>query len=424
MLNNPIKILYAVQATGNGHISRASEVIQYLQEYGNVDVLLSGSNCHLEVNLPVKYRYRGISLFYKHGGGLDYWKMVRQFNPFTFIRDILSIPVVEYDLILNDFDALTALACKIRKIKSVHWGHQASFQFKKAPRPIKIDKFGEWILKNYCPASVHIGLHFLPYEDGILPPIIKEAVRNTSPRDLGHLTVYLPQFKLRELISNLSSLNFVRIHIFTSEIKEPQIHQHIYAFPISKDLFSDSMSSCTGLITAGGFESPAEALLLGKKMIVLPIHGQYEQQCNAAALEKMGVPVLKELTVHTGQIICKYFNLLPGNQATNRLNTTNPFSNPFRVLENKSKKTAKRKSQWMEDLSQKTEIESNSLNRSELGNYYALMSNKEIVQKTMSIALQYLNNTSNNPPKSRKSPRILRFLRLLSFSDLQIPVSR
>lgn len=135
MLSNSLKILYSVQATGNGHISRASEVYQYLTKYGTVDILLSGSNCNLSVDLPVKYRLTGISLFYKHGGGLDYWKMFKQLNPFKIIKQIVSIPVDQYDLIINDFDSLTSLACRLRKVKSVHWGHQASFQFAKSPRP-------------------------------------------------------------------------------------------------------------------------------------------------------------------------------------------------------------------------------------------------------------------------------------------------
>ena len=49
------------------------------------------------------------------------------------------------------------------------------------------------------------------------------------------------------------------------------------------------------IITGAGFETPAEALYLGKKLMVIPIRGQYEQFCNAAALAKMGVPVLKTL---------------------------------------------------------------------------------------------------------------------------------
>jgi hypothetical protein len=32
---------------------------------------------------------------------------------------------------------------------------------------------------------------------------------------------------------------------------------------------------------------------MNKKLMVIPMKGQYEQQCNAAALKEMGVPVLK-----------------------------------------------------------------------------------------------------------------------------------
>ncbi|RYY68461.1 MAG: glycosyl transferase, partial [Chitinophagaceae bacterium] len=37
-----MKILYALQATGNGHISRASEILPILETMADVDVLLSG----------------------------------------------------------------------------------------------------------------------------------------------------------------------------------------------------------------------------------------------------------------------------------------------------------------------------------------------------------------------------------------------
>ena len=52
------------------------------------------------------------------------------------------------------------------------------------------------------------------------------------------------------------------------------------------------MLSSNGILTGGGFETPAEALFLQKKLIVVPMLDQYEQQCNACALEQLGVPVL------------------------------------------------------------------------------------------------------------------------------------
>ena len=53
------------------------------------------------------------------------------------------------------------------------------------------------------------------------------------------------------------------------------------------------MAESEGVLCGAGFETPAEALFLGKKLMVIPMKTQYEQQCNAAALAQMGVPILK-----------------------------------------------------------------------------------------------------------------------------------
>ena len=66
-----MKIFYAVQATGNGHVSRAIELLPYLREYGQVDVFLSGNNANLQVDLAPKYTSKGWSLHYGANGGLD-----------------------------------------------------------------------------------------------------------------------------------------------------------------------------------------------------------------------------------------------------------------------------------------------------------------------------------------------------------------
>ena len=75
-----MNIFYAIQATGNGHISRAMELLPFIQQYGNVDIFLSGSNANLKSNIPVTYKSKGVSLFYGNRGGLDYWKMMKDFS--------------------------------------------------------------------------------------------------------------------------------------------------------------------------------------------------------------------------------------------------------------------------------------------------------------------------------------------------------
>jgi ribonucleotide reductase alpha subunit len=47
----------------------------------------------------------------------------------------------------------------------------------------------------------------------------------------------------------------------------------------------------------------SEALFMQKKLMVIPMKGQYEQHCNAAALKDLGVPVLKSLKLkHVAKI--------------------------------------------------------------------------------------------------------------------------
>jgi len=42
------------------------------------------------------------------------------------------------------------------------------------------------------------------------------------------------------------------------------------------------------VLCSAGFELPTEALFHKKRLAVIPIKGQYEQLCNAAALVQMG----------------------------------------------------------------------------------------------------------------------------------------
>ena len=94
-----------------------------------------------------------------------------------------------------------------------------------------------------------------------------------------------------------------RFQIFSCQTKEPITDRNMTFLPVNKKLFNQSLIHCTGIITGGGFETPAEALHLGKKIISIPIRAQYEQQCNAAALKEMGVPVIKSLKKkHAGKI--------------------------------------------------------------------------------------------------------------------------
>lgn len=302
-----MKIFYAVQATGNGHISRAQQLYPYIKKFGEVDFFLSGNNANLDSNLPIRYRSKGCSLHYSKCGGLNYFDVIKNIKPFMMYHDARSLPLEKYDVIINDFDFVTSLACKLKKIPSVQLGHQASFQSNDTPRPDKKSRMGEVILKHYAHATSHIGFHFQKYDSFILPPVIKDVFINAAPTNLNHVTVYLPSFQKHCLLQTFSKLPDIHFHWFLDNIDSIRKVNNITYYPINQDLFNKSLLSCHGLITGGGFETPSEALYLGKKLISIPIKNHYEQQCNAAALKKMGVKVLDEIGDDFSNIIENWY---------------------------------------------------------------------------------------------------------------------
>ena len=303
-----MKIFYAIQATGNGHISRAIQLYPYLRKFGEVDFFMSGSNASLAIDLPVKFKSSGCSLFYSKCGGLDYWNITKNINPIQMYKDAKSLPLKDYDVVINDFDSITSLACKLQKVHSVQLGHQASFVSKQTPRPEKKSVMGEMILKHYASAPKNIGLHFEKYDSFIVPPIIKNEIQQAEPSNLGHITVYLPSFDQACLEKAFNTLPDQEFHWFLSEVKFKHTIGNITYYPVNQINFNESLIGCHGIITGGGFETPAEALYLRKKILSIPILNHYEQECNAAALKKMGVPVVYEVGNNFELIIENWLN--------------------------------------------------------------------------------------------------------------------
>ncbi len=290
-----MKILYAVQATGNGHISRAMELLPWLRVYGQVDVFLSGANSQLKADMPVRYRSKGLTLFYNNGGGLNYPKIIRSLSPLRVWNEVKELPVEKYDIVINDFECITSLACAYKKVPSVNFGHQASFQSSLTPRPANKELMGEFILKYFARASAYVGLHFERYDDFIFNPVIKKDILMARPANKNHITVYLSSYSdemVQQYFQNIKGYHF---HVFSKQVKQPQTSGNITFIPVNNQQFTESMITSSAVITGAGFETPAEALQLQKKLMVIPIRGQYEQLCNAAALKKLGVKVLNKI---------------------------------------------------------------------------------------------------------------------------------
>lgn len=286
-----MKILYAIQGTGNGHVSRAREIIPHLKNHGEVDLLLSGTQAEVGLEDPIKYRFHGFGFNFGKKGGVDMLGSLKQFRTRRFINDCKSLPVHDYDLVINDFEPVCAWACHFKKKKNVALSHQSAYLSPKTPQ-LKGFHWGKVIMNNYAPADAHVGFHFEKYDDFIHTPVIRREIHNLYTSDLGHYAVYLPAYSDEFIISYTSKFPDVEWHIFSKHSKTAYEKGNSKIIPINNEKFMESLASCTGFLTGGGFEGPAEALFLGKKIIAVPMKNQYEQQCNALGLEHLGVPII------------------------------------------------------------------------------------------------------------------------------------
>lgn len=284
-----MKILYGVQSTGNGHVTRSSKIVQRLCRSGcMVDVIFSGKNSQINFPIPIKYNFKGLTFFYDGMGKIDYWKTFKDLKLFQLLKDV-KIDVSSYDLVISDFEPISAWAAEFQNKVSIGIANQYSFLSKNTPRPNKEDFFSESILRWFAPVKHPIGLHFEEYDDFIKTPILRDNIYRFETKNSGYYTVYLSNWDTVNISNILKGID-LKFEIFTN-IKKPTRFQNCYFKPIDKASFDESIKNCSGVITAAGFQTCAEALYLNKELIVIPINNQFEQMSNAESLKKLGVKV-------------------------------------------------------------------------------------------------------------------------------------
>ena len=216
-----MKILYAIQGTGNGHLTRASEIVPLLQEMAVTDILISGTQADIELPFKVKYRFYGISFIFGKHGGVNVTKTIVKLKPLQFISDLIQLPVHNYDLVISDFEPVSAWACKLKGKKSIGLSHQNAVLHKGAPAPLKHDWAGKQVLKFYAPTHTKYGFHFKKLDAHSFTPVIRQNIKNAVPQNNKHYTVYLPAYSNHEIEKALSTFPNVKWEVFSK-------HTHSY----------------------------------------------------------------------------------------------------------------------------------------------------------------------------------------------------
>ncbi|MXV15705.1 glycosyltransferase family protein [Hufsiella ginkgonis] len=298
-----MRILYAIQGTGNGHLGRSMDVVPCLRQHGQVDVLVSGIQGDLVLPFPVKYKLRGLSFIFGKKGGVDLWKTIAKASFRKFIKGVNTLPVADYDLVINDFEPVSAWACYAKNKPCIALSHQAAVLAPESPRAEHTDMIGKMILNNYAPSSSQYGFHFAAYNESIFTPVIRSQVRTQELKNKGHISVYLPAYDDDQLVKRLSEFPDVEWDVFSKHNRKTSRIRNVSLQPVNNAKFIESMAASAGVLCGAGFETPAEALFMGKKLMVVPMKGQYEQHLNAAALKTMGVPVINNLKPRHEEVI-------------------------------------------------------------------------------------------------------------------------
>ncbi len=290
-----MKILYAIQGTGNGHLSRAKEIIPALMNRAQVDIVVSGTQSEISIPYPIKYYFKGISFAFGKNGGINYYKTFNRNNIYRIIKEIRKCKVSDYDLVINDFEPISAWACYFKGVNCVSLSHQSALLSNKVPKPTKGRKRGRFILKNYAPTLEKYGFHFKSYDKHIFSAVIRRDIRKQNIKEKKYYTVYLPSYSDEKIIKVLSKISSIKWKVFSKQCTKAYQRKNVFIKPIKKNSFERSMAWSKGIICGAGFETPAEALFLKKKLLVIPMKGQYEQAYNAESLKQLGVKVINKL---------------------------------------------------------------------------------------------------------------------------------
>lgn len=285
-----MRILYGVQTTGHGHLVRSTPIIRQLRERGHqVDVLLSGPRADpawaARIGAPVSIR-PGLT-FAATGGQIRYLQTVVEARPLAFLRDIFRNTNSVPDLVVTDYEPITAWMARRRRLRSVGIGHLYAFAWPGVPRA-RGNPITRNVLDWFAPAATAAGTHWDQFGAPILPPTVdpdvRGLVRASVEEDL--ILVYLGFEPLSRLVPLLQQFPRHRFHVYAKEPAERQLG-NVTVRPTSRARFLADLTRCAGVITNAGFTLTSECLHLGIRVLVQPIRGQLEQESNAVALEQL-----------------------------------------------------------------------------------------------------------------------------------------
>ena len=315
-----MKFLFIVQGEGRGHMTQAISFSQLIRSQGHevCAVILGKSKRRAipdffkrEINAPIHWipspnfetdgKNKKISLS----------KTLRKnfLKAPIFINSLREIHLINQrhqpDVILNFYDLLGGLYAEFFRPKAEFWviGHQylinhSNYLF---PKKRKLDRLlyqfntrlSAWT------ANKILALSFEPLEAKgkitVVPPLLRRELKYLNPHPGDFYLAYMvnPGYA-EDLIAFAKSNPQIKIKAYWDKKGENEIFHprpNLSLQQVNDQKFLEDMAACKGLVCTAGFESICEAMYLGKKIMVIPVEGQYEQACNAIEIQERKIGI-------------------------------------------------------------------------------------------------------------------------------------
>lgn len=228
------------------------------------------------------YSHRQGLTFATKAGRVRIGSTLRNNSIINFRRDVNTLDLTPFDLIVTDYEPVVAWAARRALRPAIGIGHQ--YAFGKHTPVSGANLISKTIMERFAPVTRPLGLHWHPYADNVLPPILD--LPPMSLQRQGHVLVYLPfedQASVTQLLQQLPQQRFIQ---YASGL-QAGVHNNVELKPSAVASFKRDLASSNGVICNTGFELISECLHWGKPILSRPLAGQMEQLSNALALEQL-----------------------------------------------------------------------------------------------------------------------------------------
>ena len=301
-----MKVLYGVNGEGMGHATRSEVVIDALLERHDVRVVAGGAAFkYLSGRLPRVDEIFGPS-FALEEGEIQKWASVRQSLhdarlelPDTMRHWMSMVHEWRPDVVITDFEPLAGVYARTTRtpliaIDNIHMlvrchhderivgAQHSDFMLACGVTRAMVPGAISYIVTTFFDAPIAY--------DGttLVPPILRPEIIAAESTRGEHLLVYSSGEE--ELLDNLRRSGLpCRVYGMRGDRAAEDVEDGNLEFrPHSNEGFVADLASARAVIAGGGFSLLSEAVYLGKPVLSVPLHGQFEQLMNARYLERSG----------------------------------------------------------------------------------------------------------------------------------------